>query len=156
MTSRDLALFLHLLGVLTLVAGIATAGCGHRLARRADRVADIAVLLRVAPTGVLLAAPGALLLLAAGIWLIHLEHLSLDVRWLRDAIALFVLALFLGAAGGRAPRRARELAEQLRSADGDTTPQLRELLEDRVAMLANLASSAAMLSVLWLMVTKPA
>jgi hypothetical protein len=33
---------------------------------------------------------------------------------------------------------------------------LRRLLDDRVSMLANAASSLAMLGVLWLMVTKPA
>ncbi|MCW3041506.1 MAG: hypothetical protein JWM31_3411 [Solirubrobacterales bacterium] len=155
MSTRELALFLHLLGVLTMVAGIAIAGVMHRLARRADRVTDVVVLLRAARTGVLLAVPGVLLLLIAGWWLIHLEHLSLDVRWLRDAIGLVVFAAIFGAAGGRTPRRARGLAEQLQATGGSVTPELRGLLDDRVAMLANVAASAALLGVLWLMVAKP-
>lgn len=158
MTARNLALFLHLVGVLALVAGVASAAVAHRQARRADRAADVAVLLRMARAGVLVAAPGTLLLLAAGVWLIHLERLGLHVRWLRDAIGLFVLAAVLGGTGGRRPRQARELAEAVRDSDAAARvdDRLRRLLDDRVSMLANAASSLAMLGVLWLMVTKPA
>lgn len=155
MTTRDLALFLHLAGVLALAAGIAIAAVTHRHARRADQAADVALLLRTARAGVLLAAPGAVLLLAAGIWLIHLEHLDLHVRWLREAIGLFIIAGVLGAAGGRRPLQARELAEHLRAAGSPVTSELRRLLDDRISMVANIASSAAMLGVLWLMVAKP-
>jgi uncharacterized membrane protein len=66
-----------------------------------------------------------------------------------------VIALVLGAAGGRRPRHARELAERLRDAGDDITPELRRLLTDRWSARANLASAATMLGVLWLMVAKP-
>lgn len=120
MTARDLALFLHLAGVLTLVAGIAIVGATHHQARSAHRAADVAVLLRAARTGVLLAAPGRLAILAG----------------------------VLGGAGGRRPRQARELAERLRTTDAPITSELRRLLDDRISMFANIASSVAMLGVL--------
>lgn len=152
---RDLALFLHLLGVVALMAGIAIAAVAHARARREESAEAVVVLLRLARTGVLLAAPAALLVVGAGAWLIGIEHLGLDVGWLRSAIALFVVSLVLGAAGGRRPRQARELAERLRAEGRPPDAALRALLDDRLSLLANAASAIAMLGVLWLMVAKP-
>jgi uncharacterized membrane protein len=94
-------------------------------------------------------------LIGAGAWLVDLDGLGWDTPWLDEAIALLAIALILGAAGGRRPRHARELAEQLRDAGDDVTPELRRLLKDRWSALANLASAAALLGVLWLMVARP-
>jgi hypothetical protein len=55
----------------------------------------------------------------------------------------------------RHARHARELAERLRDAGGDVTPELRRLLTDRWSRAANVGSAIAMLGVLWLMVAKP-
>lgn len=156
MTTRDVALFLHLVGVLTVVSGVAVAAVAHASARRAADTRAIAALLASARTGVLVAAPGALLLVGAGTWLVHLEGIGWDTRWLDQAIALFAVSLALGAAGGRAPRRAREAAARLVADGSPASPELRALLDDRRARLANTASAAAMLGVLWLMVAKPA
>jgi uncharacterized membrane protein len=155
MRTHDVALFLHLLGVLALVAGIAVAAVAQAVARRASGAAEIAAILRAARAGVLLAAPGVVVVIGAGVWLVHLDGLKWDTPWLTEALALLVVALVLGAAGGRRPRLARELAERLRDAGDDVTPQLRRLLADRWSELANLAAGAAMLGVLWLMVSRP-
>lgn len=155
MSSHDVALFLHLLGVLTLVAGIAVAAVAHALARRATSATEIAAILRAARTGVPLAAPGLIVVVAAGAWLVHLDGIGWDTPWLSKALGLLAIALVLGAAGGRRPRQAREQAERLRDAGHDITPELRRLLNDRWSALANLASAIAMLGVLWLMVAKP-
>jgi uncharacterized membrane protein len=155
MHTHDVALFLHLLGVLTLVAGIAAAAVAQAVARRASGPAEVAAILRAARAGVLLAGPGVVVVVGAGAWLVHLDGLGWDTPWLTKALALLVIALVLGAAGGRRPRRARELAERLRDAREDVTPELRGLLDDRWSALANLASAAAMLGVLWLMVAQP-
>lgn len=155
MSTRDFALFLHLIGVLTLVSGIAVAAVAQGVARRAPGAAEIAAILRVARVGVLLAAPGVVVVIGAGAWLVGLEGLAWDTPWLTKALGLLALALLLGAAGGRRPRQARELAERLRDAGEGVTPELRALLADRRSALANLASAAAMLGVLWLMVAKP-
>jgi uncharacterized membrane protein len=155
MRTHDVALFLHLLGVLTLIAGIAVAAVAQVLARRSSGAAEIAAILGAARAGVLLAAPGLVVAIGAGTWLVHLDGLAWDTSWLTMALALLVAALVLGAAGGRRPRQARELAERLRDAGDGVTPELRRLLEDRWSRLANLAAAAAMLGVLWLMVAKP-
>jgi uncharacterized membrane protein len=155
MSTHDVALFLHLLGVLTLVAGIATAAVAQAVARRASAPGEVAAILRAARVGVLLAAPGVVVVVGAGAWLVHLDGLGWGTSWLVGALGLLVLALVLGAAGGRRPRHARELAERLRDAGAEITPELRALLDDRLSALANLASAVAMLGVLWLMVAKP-
>jgi uncharacterized membrane protein len=153
--AHDIALFLHLLGVITLMAGIAIAAVAHARARTADSAEAVVVLLRLARTGVLLAAPAALVVIGAGAWLVSLDHLGWDTGWLRSAIGVFIVSLLLGAAGGRRPRQARELAEQLRRDGQRPNDALRALLDDRASLLANVASGVAMLVVLWLMVAKP-
>jgi uncharacterized membrane protein len=155
MSTHDVALFLHLLGVLTLVAGIATAAVAQAVARRAGGPAEVAAILLAARVGVLLAAPGVVVVVGAGAWLVHLDGLGWGTSWLAGALGLLALALVLGAAGGRRPRHARKLAQRLRDADAEITPELRALLDDRLSALANLASAGAMLGVLWLMVAKP-
>jgi uncharacterized membrane protein len=155
MRTHDVALFLHLVGVLTLISGIAVAGVGQAVARRAASAAEVATVLRVARAGVLLAAPGAVIVVGAGLWLVHLDGLGLGEPWLSQALGLFVVAIVLGAVGGRRPRHARELAERLGAAGEPVTPALRRLLDDRWSALANLVAAAAMLGVLWLMVAKP-
>ena len=153
--AHDVALFLHLLGVLGLVSGIALAAIAHARARRALDLGEIVGVLRLARSGVLLAAPCAVVVVAAGIWLAELERLGWDTGWLRAAVGLFVLSALLGAFGGRAPRLARELAELLYATGGEPTDTLDELLDDRPSRIANIASAVAMVGVLWLMVAKP-
>lgn len=153
--AHDLALFLHLLGVLGLVSGVVLAAVAHGRARRAVELGEIVALLRLARSGVLLAAPCALVLVAAGVWLADLDRLGWHTGWLRAAVGLFLLSAVLGAAGGRLPRRARELAEQLHASGGEPNEALDELLDGRPSRIANLASAAAMVGVLWLMVAKP-
>ena len=154
-SAHDVALFAHLLGVLLLVSGIVVAGVGQRLARRSGTVAEIATLLRVARVGVLLAAPGALVVILAGAWLVDLDGLGWHTSWLMAALALLAISFVLGALGGRRPRHARELAERLRDAGEAVTPELVRMLADRWSALANALSGLTMLGVLWLMVAKP-
>lgn len=153
--SLELALFLHLLGVVVMVSGIVVAGVAHAQARRQGTPAEIAALLGVARTGVLLAGPGTLLVLGGGLWLVHLEHLSFSAGWLGGALGLFVLTAVLGALGGQRPKQARLLATRLREEGGPVTAELRALLDDRRAQALNVASAVAMLAILVLMVFKP-
>ena len=59
-TTYNIALLLHLLGVLAFVAGIVLAGAAFEAARRRRRPADIALLLSLTRVGVLLVAIGTL------------------------------------------------------------------------------------------------
>src|SRR5947209_11703182 len=107
MSTTEVALFLHLLGALLFVSGIVLAGVVCEAARRREDLGEIALLLGLARSGVLLVGAGATLVLAFGLWLVHLEGVGYDAGWIQGAIALYVVALALGGAGGRRPRQAR-------------------------------------------------
>jgi uncharacterized membrane protein len=124
-------------------------------ARRREDPAEIALLLGLARVGVLLVLAGATLVLAFGLWLVDIEGIGYDAGWVGGALALYVVALVLGAIGGRAPRQARLLAARLGAEGRPAEPQLRALLDDRLAAAANYASAAAVLAILVLMVFKP-
>ncbi|HEX5309048.1 MAG TPA: DUF2269 family protein [Solirubrobacteraceae bacterium] len=151
----DLALFFHLLGALLFVAGIILAGTAFESARRRRRSAEIALLLALTRIGVLLVAVGALLLLGFGLWLVHLEHIGYGTGWVDAAIALYVLALVLGAAGGQRPKRARLLATRLAAEDAPVSGELRALLNDPISLAVNYTSALLVLAILELMVFKP-
>lgn len=112
-------------------------------------------MLGLARTGVLVAGPSAVALVAAGSWLAGIEDLGWHTGWLRAAVILFAVSGVLGAAGGRRPRQARELAERLRAGDSAPSAELRALLDDRTSRLVNAASVITMTVVLWIMVAKP-
>ncbi|MGH2866681.1 MAG: DUF2269 family protein [Solirubrobacteraceae bacterium] len=149
---NDLELFFHLLGALLFVAGIVLAGAVFEVARRRERPAEIALLLGLTRIGVVLLGVGALLLLGFGLWLVHIEHLSYGAGWVDAAIALYVIALALGASGGRRPKQARRLATKLAAEGSPASAELRALLDDRASLAANCASAALVLAILVLMV----
>ena len=152
---EDLALFFHLLGALLFVAGIILAGAAFEIARRRERPSEIALLLGLTRIGAVLVGVGALLLLAFGVWLVHLEHLSYRAGWISTSIALYVVALGLGAAGGRRPKQARHLATELAAENAAASQRLRRLLNDPWSLVANYGSGTLALAILVLMVFKP-
>lgn len=148
-------LFLHLVGVLLFVAGIAVAGAAFEAARRREGAEEIALLLGLTRAGVGLVAFGGVLLLVCGLWLVELEEIGFGTGWIGAAIALFVAALALGGLGGQRPKQARKLATQLAKEGKSVSAELRALLDDPLSRLSNYASSALILAVLALMVFKP-
>jgi uncharacterized membrane protein len=127
----------------------------HADARRQERPHDVALLLAVARSGVLLVAVGAVLVLVFGLWLVDLGGHSLAEAWLVAAVLLFALAVALGAAGGRRPRQARVLAARLAACGEEPTPELRRLIDDRASAVANYIAVLAVAVILALMVWKP-
>ena len=153
---EDLALFLHLTGALAFVAGIVVAGVAFESARGRERPGEIALLLGLARWGALLVVGGAALLLAGGFWLVGVEDdVGFGTGWLDAALALFVVAVLLGALAGRRPRQARELAERLASDGEAMSPKLRALLDDPASRFANFASATLVVAILALMTFKP-
>jgi uncharacterized membrane protein len=151
----ELALYLHLIGVVSIFSGMAVAAVGFELARRRRRPSEIALLLSAERLAVMLLGAGVLLAVACGLWLVHLEGLGYDRGWVDLAMALLVVSAALGGIGGQPAKRARLLARRLAD-DGDLeTDELRRLLDDRAAMVLSWLSSAAMLAVMALMVWKP-
>jgi uncharacterized membrane protein len=151
----DVVLFGHLSGALLFVAGIVVAGVGFESGRRRERPSEIALLLGLTRSGVMLVAAGGLLLLGCGIWLVGLEGVGWSAGWVDAAIALFAAALLLGGLGGRRPKRARKLAARLAAGGSPVSPELRGLLDDRLSRIANYASAALVVAILALMVFKP-
>ncbi|HEY1355795.1 MAG TPA: DUF2269 family protein [Solirubrobacterales bacterium] len=152
---EDVVLFLHLLGVLLFVSGIAVAGVPFEAARSRDETAEIALLLGLTRYGVALVGVGGLLLFACGLWLVELAGVGFGAGWVAAAIVLFAAAIALGALGGQAPKRARVLATRLAERGEPAGPELRALLDDPRSRAANYSSAALVLAVLALMVFKP-
>lgn len=154
MTSYEIGLALHLLGVLLFFGGAMVAGVVFEAARRRSRPSEVALLLSVTRVGALFVAGGAVLLLAAGLWLADDVDVFGDA-WLLASLALFVLSLLLGAWGGQKPKQARRLATRLAAETDEPMPELRRLLDDPPSRVANYASTALVLVVLLLMIWQP-
>jgi uncharacterized membrane protein len=149
-TAENWALVFHLLGAFLLFAGATVAAVAFEAARRSRSTAEIALLLGLTRIGVVLLGLGSVLVLAFGLWLVQLEHVGYGAGWVDAAIGLFVLMMALGGLGGRAPKRARLLAEAGRNGD-----ELRRLLDDRAALAFNYVSAALAVAIVVLMVFKP-
>ena len=154
-TTYNVALTLHLLGVLMFVAGIVLAGAAFEAARRRPQPAEVALLLAVTRIGVLLVALGTVLIGAFGLWLVHLGSWGYGSAWVDISIGLFVVALALGGLGGQRPKQARRLATRLAEEEASIDEELRSLLDDPVSRLENYGSLALILAILVLMVFKP-
>lgn len=155
MSTYEVVLFFHLLGVLLFFAGIVVAGVAFETARRLARPAEVVALLGLARIGVLLVAVGGLLVPIFGLWLVHLGDWGYGTGWVAWALGLYVLALVLGALGGRRPRRARTLASALARREEPLSDEVRALLDDRASRAVNYASLLAVIAILALMVFKP-
>ncbi len=149
------ALFFNLLGAFLFVGGVIVAGVAFEAARRRQRPSEIALLLGLTRIGVLLVALGALLVVPFGLWLVHLERLGYGAAWVEAALALFVVVGALGAVGGQRPKRARKLAERLAREGDAETPELRALLDDRLALAVNSLAAALVVAIIVLMVFGP-
>jgi uncharacterized membrane protein len=152
---ESFALFFHVLGAFLFVSGATVAGIAFEAARRHEAPAEIAALLGLARQGAALLGAGVVLVLAFGLWLVHLGHWGYGAGWVDGASGLFVLALFLGALGGQAPKHARLLASCLAEQGQQASEELRNLLDDRRALAVNYASGLLVIAIVVLMVWKP-
>ena len=154
-TTYNIALVLHLLGVLAFVAGIVLAGVAFEAARRRGPPSEVALLLSLTRVGVLLVAIGTLLIAAFGLWLVHLGRWGYGSGWVDASIGMYIVALALGGLGGQRPKRARRLAVELAERDAPISDELRALLDDRVSLAENYVSLALILVIVAFMVFKP-
>jgi uncharacterized membrane protein len=152
---EDVALFFHLLGAFSFVAGTIVAGVAFETARRREAPAEIALLLGLSRIGVLLVALGTLLVLGFGLWLVHLGDWGYGAGWIDAALGLLLTTIVLGGIGGQRPKRARKLATRLASEGSLASPELRALLDDRAALAVNYLSALLLLAIIVLMVFKP-
>lgn len=153
-TTYNVALVLHLLGVITFVAGIVVAGLAFESARRRQQAAEIALLLSITRFGVLLVALGTLLIAAFGFWLVHLGSWGYGSGWVDASIGLFIAALALGGFGGQRPKQARRLAVDLAKQQAPVDGSLRALLDDPISRAANYGSLVLIVAIVVIMVFK--
>jgi uncharacterized membrane protein len=151
----DVALLLHLTGVIGYFAGIVLAAAAFASARRLQRPAEIAAVLRLARSGVLVAGIASLVLVVFGFWLADLTGHDMGEAWLTSSLALFVAAAVLGGIGGQKAKRARLLATELAKSDDRPSEALADLLADRLAFVLNIIATLATAAVLVLMVWRP-
>lgn len=156
MSTYQIALLLHLVGAFGYFIGVGVAAFAFLAARRLERPSQIAAVLGLARTGVLLAGAGTVLILAFGFWLIDQSgSIEIGDAWVGAALALFVAAAVLGGLAGQAPKRARQLATRL-AGDGDrSSTELEELLGHRPSLALNAVAGVAALAILVLMVWQP-
>lgn len=155
MTGERIGLLIHLLGAFAFIAGVVTTGVSFEVARRRHTALEVAALLRVARIGAIFAGVGGVVLLLGGLWLAGDLNLY-RTRWLQASVLAFLLSLLLGMAGGRRPRKARELAQSIASGGGGDADEMRRLLNDRSARLVNWIAALLAVAVLVLMVWQPA
>jgi uncharacterized membrane protein len=148
-------LFLHLFSAFVFVAGTVAAGIVQLTALGRERPSEIALLLRTARTAVAFTIAGALGTLVFGLALVGHLDIGFGTAWVSAAIALWVLAMGLGGAGGRSARHARYLAERLAREGDQPSDELRALVAHRPSLLLSYAGTAAIVALLVLMVWKP-
>lgn len=154
MTSYEIGLAVHILGVMVFSGGALLAGVGFETARRRGRPSEVALLLGLTRIGALIVVAGAVLVLGAGLWLAG-EVDQFGEAWLLTSLGLFVAALVLGALGGQRPKHARLVATRLADEGDQMTPELRRLLNDRLTQAANYGSSVLVVVIIVLMVWQP-
>jgi uncharacterized membrane protein len=154
-STYQIALLLHVFGVIVMIGGIIAAGLAYYAARRRERPSEVAATLLLSRSGVLVGAAGFALTTGFGLWLVHVARHSYTEPWLVAVYALYGASNVLGGATGRVPKRARLLAERLAAAEDRPTDELRRLLHHRPSELLNHVSSLLMLAVLVLMVWRP-
>ena len=152
MSAYSIALFLHLVGVLALFAGIALEQTGLRQLRNARSLAQVREWMTLLRGLRRIDAPAALTILVSGGYLA--EHGAGHHAWVAAGIVGMVLMAVLGAAVGRP--RFLAIARVLPEYDGPVSPSLRARIENPV-----LRASAAMraligIAVVFDMTVKPA
>jgi uncharacterized membrane protein len=157
LTGRDWALLVHLLGVAFLFSGMSIAGVAHSAARRRQLPSEIALLLGLTRAGVLFVGAGSLMVLIGGVWLIEESDgfYSLSDGWIAAALFLLLGSFVLGGIGGQQPKRARLRAEELARVDNEPSEELRQMLDQPLALWLNYAAAAAIFVAFVLMIWKP-
>lgn len=155
MSKEQWLLGFHVLGAVLFVAGAVTAGILQTAAMLRERPSEIAPLLRLTRIGVLVVGVGTILAVAFGAWLVEDYGLGWGTSWISTALALLILSMVLGAAGGRQARHTRYLAERLAGEGDRPSDELRSALTSPVALIVNYASFLAALAIVALMIWKP-
>jgi hypothetical protein len=155
MSSVQWLLLAHLLSAFAFVSGAVAAGVIQIAAIKAERPAEIALLLRLVRVPVAIVTLGALATLVFGFSLVHQLHLPQSLLWIRLAFVFWILSMVLGGLGGRRARHAREYAERMAGGENLPEARLRELVADPWSVGLSTASFVVVLAIIVLMVWQP-
>lgn len=153
MSSHGVAMFVHLLGVITLFGGIGLQQRGGTRLRQATTVGEVRLWLGLLrPTGRMLPA-AVVILLASGLYLTA-QDWTLATPWIATATVTVLAMAAVGA--GVLGRRFRAIGiASADAAEGPVPPQVAGLLRAPGVWAALSGVNGAALGVLWLMTNKP-
>lgn len=157
MTGYEVALFLHLLGVVMLAGGSAATTVLGIAASRTNETRLIDRYLHLSQVSErTLIIPGSIGLLAAGLWLVSETGYGYGDGWLIGAYVLFALAMgigmfALGPHGSRVGAQAKELV----AAGTERSDELQRAAAAPAMALLAMTENVLIVVFLWLMVAKP-
>jgi len=150
-------LFLHVTGAFLVIGGVVIAWVLGIAAARRERPSEIALLMRLTGSAVVLIGIGMVLTLAFGLWLVHSagQGYGYGDGWIVAALVMWALSGALGGQAGRRDKATRQYAEQLAAAGDAPSAELQARVRDPVPLALNLASSLLVFAILALMIWKP-
>lgn len=153
MSGYGIALFIHLLGVITLFGGIALQQRGAARLRDATTVEEVRLWMGfLRPTGQMMPA-ALLILLASGL---YMTARAWTVGTPFVAIAIVAILLMAAVGGGVIGRRFAAIGRASAAAnDGPIPPELARLVRAPATWIALSAVNGAALGIVWLMTNKP-
>jgi len=151
MSAYSIALFLHLVGVLALFAGIGLEQVGLRQLRNAGSVAQVREWMTLMRGRRRIDGPAALIILVSGGYL--MGHGAGYHAWVAAGLVGMVAMAVLGAGVGR-PRFVA-IGRAISATDGPVPSTLRERIEDPVLRLSAATRFALGIGVVFDMVVKP-
>ncbi len=157
MTSYEVALFFHLLGVVMLAGGSAATTV---LGVAASRTNETRLIERCTHFSKIseraLIIPGSLGLLAAGLWLVSETGYGYGDGWLIAAYVLFALALAIGMfALGPHGARVNAQAKELIAAGTEHSDALQRAAAAPTMAVLGMVENGLIVVFLWLMIAKP-
>jgi uncharacterized membrane protein len=153
MTIYEVALFVHLLGVITLFIAFGIGQRAGQRARQAESVEQLRLWMSLIQTTGTMFPSAWVMILAGGLYMTA-DVWSFDTPWVVVAlVSVLVMAIVGFAVPGR---QLREVGMAAGSADaGPLSPELKALLARPALWTVMTASNAVSLGILWLMVSKP-
>jgi hypothetical protein len=154
----DVALFLHLVGVVLLVGAVTTTLVATLRVQRAASVAEVVTLTAVTKKVDVVIGPGLLLILGSALYMLSVHggdgSIPWTAGWVVVAFGIFLVMAVLGPTveAGHAKRVLRLAAEQ---PDGPVPPALDDARRAPVGTYVAFFGAAQIIATLFLMTVKP-
>ncbi len=153
MTIHEIVLFLHIIGLAGMFAGIGVSMGVLHFAKKADDVKAVRSLLPLGALGGKSIPAFSLIILATGVYMVE-DDFSWDVSWIEISLAAFVVLFTVGQLINA--RRMRPIGMEAGPApDGPIPDTLRMKLHDPVLETSERTMTMATIGIVYLMVAKP-